>query len=70
MKYVFIVLIALVSGCATAPSEYNQGCRDGVSGAASYTVSSYDQKVVDKYCDRLDQAHNAKKRMERETGKN
>lgn len=29
-KIIFISLIAM-SGCATVPSEYNQGCRDGVS---------------------------------------
>jgi hypothetical protein len=69
MKYVFIVLISLMSGCASMPSEYNQGCRDGVTGVTSYTLPEYSKKAVDKYCNDLDQAYQSKKRMNKEMGR-
>ena len=33
MKYFLLVTLLFLNGCATAVSEYNQGCRDGIDTA-------------------------------------
>jgi uncharacterized protein YceK len=55
MKKILLVILALaaLSGCASAPSEYNQGCRDGIVGFNQLSG----EKSVDKYCDDLDRTH-------------
>ena len=62
MKYLF-VLALLMSGCAHV-SEYNQGCRDGVTEAArlrgdsSMSGGSHDigvnEGVTEYFCNMLD----------------
>ncbi len=51
MNKVLLVFLTLsvLTGCASAPSQYNQGCRDGVAG-----VTSREDKDISKYCDGLD----------------
>lgn len=54
-----IILVALMlTGCASV-SEYNQGCRDGVSELYSASAS----KATKEYCDGLE----AKRKVEKET---
>lgn len=47
---IFIIGLILLSGCATV-SEYNQGCRDGVSGIGLEHAA---QEKVNRYCNTLD----------------
>lgn len=64
MKFIYIAILAgLLAGCATAPSEYNQGCRDGVSGLGAGELKG----TTAKYCDDLDRAHRDQQRI-RESG--
>ena len=65
MKLILIFTLAVLSGCASVPSEYNQGCRDGVNGLKE---NKNEQVAVDNYCDRLDSAHRASERV-REGGR-
>lgn len=55
MKYL-IFLFLMLSACSTL-SEYNRGCRDGVTGLGSFLFS---QDKVNNYCDMLDRNHRAK----------
>lgn len=50
MKIVLLIMFITISlvGCSTV-SDYNQGCRDGVTGLGVKT------KNVNPYCDGLDQ---------------
>lgn len=69
MKYLLLSLV-LLSGCATIPSEYHQGCYDGVVGLAPQLSNKglelSDTKNVEDYCDVLEQYHNQQHRLERE----
>lgn len=49
MKLLILVLLTL-TGCSTI-SEYNQGCRDGVSAVQGHSEST------NKLCDGLDAMH-------------
>jgi len=66
MKYLFVLLIILFSGCASV-SEYNQGCRDGIGGVrvdGRSVVPS--EKSKNDFCNALDQLHKQGKQIERE----
>ena len=73
MKYALIAIALSLSACASAPSEYSQGCRDGVTdlvsdfneGGLKMTV---DQKVLGAHCDELDRAREQKHQSERPGG--
>lgn len=60
MKYVFALMMLALAGCASAPSEYNQGCRDGVNGV----TSSRSERVTDEYCNGLDSLHRSREARE------
>jgi len=61
MKLIYIAILAgLLAGCATAPSEYNQGCRDGVNGIG---LEKGSKENVDRYCDKLDSERRAAERL-------
>jgi len=56
MKILLVILaLAALSGCASAPSEYNQGCRDGITGALQ--GNGLNSEWRDKLCDDLDKTH-------------
>lgn len=64
MKYLFILALAL-SGCATTPSEYSQGCQDGVTtfveGLTKAPLTRDDVKEdIRQGCDTLDRARSEK----------
>lgn len=62
MKIVLCLLVLLFTGCATI-SDYNQGCRDGISASDD----KYSEKDRNRLCDDLDQAHRAKEADKRQT---
>jgi hypothetical protein len=55
-------MVFLLTGCSTI-SEYNQGCRDGVSGIH---LEHATKEKVDRYCKDLDWLHRDKVALERE----
>lgn len=72
MKYISILFLC-VTGCAHV-SEYNQGCRDGVTevvqlrndraGDGVYAVG-YNKEVTAYFCDSLDAAHQKNDKKDR-----
>jgi hypothetical protein len=68
MKYV-IVLAALMSGCATV-SEYNRGCRDGISNFDAFNDIKVVDERVNNYCDILEKLKDNEKRVERQMNRN
>lgn len=69
MKYL-IILILLLSGCATGSSVYNQGCRDGIYEAVKQINDIFNEghiinkKGLDEACERLYSTYNDKNRMD------
>ena len=61
MKYLMILVIAL-SGCASAPSEYNQGCRDGISKVTPFEDLSRYENDRNALCNDLDKLHSQEKK--------
>lgn len=65
MKY-FILFTLIFSGCASI-SEYNQGCRDGISSVnINHQGMLGPSKGIDDFCDGLDSMH---KNSEKEVNK-
>lgn len=65
MKFICCAILAgFLAGCASLPSDYNQGCRDGVT--AFYGDSGLYEPARDKTCDALDSARTARKQMTKE----
>ncbi len=68
MRYLILALVVL-SGCASAPSEYNQGCLDGVgnlAGQLSEHNLALENKNLQRYCDALEIARAQKRKLEQE----
>lgn len=57
MKTLIILSLALLAGCASAPSEYNQGCRDGVTTFLTEQRIGIGEKAIDNGCNTLDALH-------------
>lgn len=56
------ILGLALAGCASAPSEYNQGCRDGVTSFVNEGLhADIEKSAVDKGCDALDEVHQSQK---------
>lgn len=56
MKYLAILFLVL-SGCASAPSDYNQGCRDGVDATVSGQFNLTPSKSgIEKFCNELEES--------------
>lgn len=65
MKYLILSLL-FMCGCATV-SDYNQGCRDGLDGAAVQLTQrniKVDVGGRDRYCNHLEELRNKKKHRE------
>ena len=62
MKYFYVFTLFLV-GCSSAKiSDYNQGCRDGISTFMELTLNvSVEQSVLEKGCNKLDELRDLKK---------
>lgn len=65
MRIFIAILLAIFSGCATV-SEYNQGCRDGVTvkNVLLYDDTKQSEKEISDFCDKLDSQHRAQMRRE------
>ena len=57
----FIIGLFLLTGCASI-SEYNRGCRDGVTGIGLENAS---KDKINSYCNGLDSVHKDKEKLER-----
>jgi hypothetical protein len=74
MKFIYAAILAgLMAGCATVPSEYNQGCRDGIRSLEGQIKNGgfrgYDHpENIDPFCDALDKEHVAAQKI-REGGR-
>lgn len=65
MKYLILTLALVLSGCATTPSEYSQGCQDGVTtfieSITRKAATDEDLKQnIRQGCDTMDAARNQK----------
>lgn len=57
MKYFYVAILAgFLAGCAHI-SEYNQGCRDGVTIIG---LENATKEKIDNYCNILDATHSSK----------
>lgn len=68
MKKTLILFLLLSStGCATAVSEYNQGCRDGIKAWTAEVQKVYVMDdVVEEGCNKMSAARENQKRLGRQ----
>lgn len=58
MKILMVGFTLILAGCASAPSEYGQGCRDGLGSV----VHILENSRINDECDRLESRHNRQER--------
>lgn len=68
MKMIFcFIALSLTVGCASVPSDYNQGCRDGITAFVEQGLhAGIEEAVVTKGCDGLDAQRSEKRAQQHE----
>jgi hypothetical protein len=73
MKYPYLILIVLMlTSCATGPTEYALGCRAGVNQVSEDlrvqgVHGTVNPEARDQKCDELSRAYQTEKRVERQS---
>ena len=66
MKIILLAILAVsLAGCASVPSEYNQGCRDGMLAFTPDFIRDQPntKSVTDHVCEELERAYRNERRI-------